>query len=57
MLKRAGLAWALLCASLVQAAYALPPGFAETPVCGPWNEVSGLAFSAGWKYDAIAAWP
>ena len=36
----------LLCASLVQAAYALPPGFAETPVGGAWNEVSGLAFSA-----------
>src|SRR5262245_56739475 len=46
-LKKAGCAWVLLCAILaVRAAHALPPGFAESPIGGPWNEVSGLAWSA-----------
>ncbi|HXK23392.1 MAG TPA: LamG-like jellyroll fold domain-containing protein [Myxococcota bacterium] len=27
-------------------AQSLPPGFVETPIGGPWNEVAGLAFSA-----------
>jgi glucose/arabinose dehydrogenase len=45
-LKKAGLALALLCAiPATRPAHALPPGFAETPIGGSWNEVSGLAFS------------
>jgi glucose/arabinose dehydrogenase len=46
-LSRFGVSGLLLLALVVASrAQALPAGFAQTPVGGTWNEVSGLAFSA-----------
>ena len=36
---------ATLVAAVATRAYALPPGFTDTPIGGTWNEVNALAFS------------
>jgi PKD repeat protein len=46
-LHRTGSAYLIACiALLASVAHALPPGFAEAPIGGSWNEVSGLAWSS-----------